>query len=107
MEAVSKLDLGPEMQHYFGISNFKNFSIEIANHVEYKLALACLFALGYAWSSDEHTRRELFCNYVPEKIYACFNANIYFEQPINIGFVCVKPEVLKAELAKKNHPRGH
>lgn len=104
---VDKNELPEHWPHYFSISQFENLSIVIKDDSHYKAVVPMLMKLGYAWSDDNETRNELFYNYIPEKIYACFNASIYFEQPLDIGFKCIDVQYLTEKLSKKIHARGH
>jgi hypothetical protein len=60
------------------ISPFKDLKIRILDHENFKQVLSWLFALGYAWSDDKDTQKQLYYGVLPEYLYASHDANLYF-----------------------------
>ncbi|OTG87925.1 hypothetical protein [Acinetobacter sp. ANC 3813] len=75
--------------NYSAISTFEDLKIDIQNAKEYAEIVRLLLALGYAWNDDRNTLNELYYGRVPEFIYVCRDACIYFASPSNYSFKAV------------------
>ena len=90
--------------NYRTISTFQDLKINIQSFDDYDQIKAWLFAIGYAWSDDDKTQRELYFSALPECVYAAHDGNLYFDALDSVGvteYKCVGGLYVKSLLEIK------